>query len=321
MKIKKQINKIISFTGYSLKKIQKETIILKSLPEIPEDEYQVLGEDLYYLNLLNVKINPKNFDYLIRGYEMAKLLKLKREAVFEVIDDRLICEINKMKCFICTWEELLILKEIYIDGIYNYSNNNKSVLIDIGMNVGLTSLFFANKINFTNIYSFEPFKPTFDAAQENFKLNDELSKKIFPFNFGLGAENTQIEIPYNYEYKGSMGIQGLPKHIQIDDNNVTYLNIEIRSIVSELNIIKEKHKDSDIVVKMDCEGSEYVIIEKLVKENLLKYIDVVLMEWHIKGSSYLVEKLIDAGFEVFSFNETNENIGMIYGINKGKKIL
>ena len=321
MKIKRYIKKILSFTGYSIKKIKTENIKLEPLPEIPVDEYQYIGDDLYNLNLLDIRINIKKFDFLIRGYQMAKLLKLNKKAIFEIIDDHLLCEIDKMKCFISTWEELLILKEIYIDGIYNYYSSNKSVLIDIGMNVGLTSLFFADKSNFTNIYSYEPFKPTFDAARENFKLNNDLSKKIFAFNFGLGAENSQIEIPYNFEYKGSMGIQGLPKHIQIDENNITYLTVDIRSVGSEINIIKEKHKDREIVVKMDCEGSEYVIIEKLVQENLLKYIDVILMEWHIKGSSYLVEKLIDAGFHVFSFDETNENIGMIYGINKYKKLL
>ena len=178
MKIKRYINKFLSFTGYSIKKIKAETIKLESLPEIPVDEYQYIGDDLYFLNLLDLKINIKKFNFLIRGYQMAKLLKLNKKAIFEINNDHLICEIDKMKCFICTWEELLILKEIYINGIYNYYSLNKSVLIDIGMNVGLTSLFYANKYNFKQIYAYEPFRPTFDLAHDNFKLNLEISKKI-----------------------------------------------------------------------------------------------------------------------------------------------
>lgn len=45
-------------------------------------------------------------------------------------------------------------------------------------------------------------------------------------------------------------------------------------------IIKNFNKEDFIVVKLDIEGAEYPVLEKMIKDNTLSYINVMYIEWH-----------------------------------------
>ena len=87
--------------------------------------------------------------------------------------------------------------------------------------------------------------------------------------------------------------------------------MQIREASSEFEEIFRELNKEKVIVKMDCEGAEYEIIENLYKSGLLGKIDVLLMEWHDKGSDRLEKTLLDSGFECFSQN-INSISGMIY---------
>jgi len=228
-------------------------------------------------------------------------------------NEDLIIEINSLKFFVQTEEEIFILKEVFLDGIYNIIDNGHNVLIDIGMNVGITSLFLASRGN-KKIFSYEPFKPTFDQALRNFKLNPQFITYIEPSNFGLGEKNETLVVDYFYELKGNMSISGIPQGIQKNGNKTNQETIIIKDVNEILKPILKSHEGFDFILKIDCEGSEYAIINSLNKENLLTEIKSIMVEWHSKGPEPIVEILSKAGFTIFSFTPLSKSVGMIYAV-------
>ena len=204
---------------------------------------------------------------------------------------------------------MFILNEIFIENIYNIELNENFSFIDIGMNVGFTSLFFANKKNCINVFSFEPFKKTYDLALKNLSIN-KFSSKINAFDYGLGFPERVLEVEYNENFKGSMGINGLAEYIE-DGSQKELAQLYIKDVSNVIE--KYKHNFSDKkIVKIDCEGSEYEIFDQLDKNNQITTFDYYLIEWHIKGPKQITDILLKYNYKIISFNESADDIGMIY---------
>ena len=75
-----------------------------------------------------------------------------------------------------------------------------------------------------------------------------------------------------------------------------------------------------VVLKVDCEGSEFPIFESIVREGLFKGIDAMMIEWHKwwskeKTQLDLILPLTNAGFLVFDQTDpTNKFAGMLYAV-------
>lgn len=88
--------------------------------------------------------------------------------------------------YIFDGDGILIVEEIFKNDEYNFDIGGPAVVIDIGMHIGLASLYFAARDDVEGVYGFEPFKPTFEQAMFNFKINEKYADKIHPHNYGLG---------------------------------------------------------------------------------------------------------------------------------------
>jgi hypothetical protein len=78
--------------------------------------------------------------------------------------------------------------------------------------------------------------------------------------------------------------------------------------------ITSDYPDIDIVAKIDCEGSEYEILDSLAATGQLGQIKIIMMEWHNKGPDALVKHLQDFGFIIFSRMPRSKNVGTLYAI-------
>ena len=85
--------------------------------------------------------------------------------------------------------------EILVDEVYSFDCTGDAIVIDIGMNRGIASLYFAAKDNILNVYAFEPFGPTRALAQRNLELNPELARKIFEIPGKLHRVNADGSLP------------------------------------------------------------------------------------------------------------------------------
>lgn len=169
------------------------------------------------------------------------------------------------------------------------------VVIDVGMNIGMTSLYLARKDFITNIYSFEPFVPTFSQAQNNLDLNKKLAKKITAYNFGLSDKDDVLTISYNPTLPGAMS--SMPNKSATSDNTHEE-KIEIKRASDILGPLFKQHNDRKIMMKIDVEGAEREILPDLAKSGLLKSVDLIIMEYHDNYYEPLIELLQKNGFDV-----------------------
>lgn len=229
-----------------------------------------------------------------------------------IVDD--ISILLKCKGDVFTFEEIFILKE------YNLVTNRDSLIIDIGMNIGIASLFFAKNRWVKKIYGYEPFPITYESAISNIQMNSQLAKKIYTFNFGLSDKNEKKFLPYMYDMNRGLSTLGRES---IENGSEIYL----RCAGEEIKIVMEKDPMLDVILKIDCEGSEYAIIDQLDKMGILKSINYIIMEWHTKPNIegitfdrvlWVIELLSKTNFKfIQSFRNGTKSFGsgFIYAIN------
>jgi FkbM family methyltransferase len=236
------------------------------------------------------------------------------ELVLERHKEGVLARFNGLQIYIESSEEFFIVKEVFIEKDYNLLSNENLVVFDIGMNIGISSLFFGLNKNVAQIYSFEPVVTTCNQAAYNLVLNPTYSNKIQAFNFGLGGSSRVEQVLYNSQAKGNCGIR-LESSLVINKDNAVAIEINIKDVSAILPDLMAKHSGQKKVLKIDCEGAEYEIVQKLSDANLLKDIDVLLIEWHDKGAKILEDLLTANDFRVVSRHLTSIT-GMIYAFKK-----
>ncbi len=197
---------------------------------------------------------------------------------------------------------------------YNFTINRPFVMFDIGLNLGFTSLFMAKNKLCSQIYGYEPFLPTFQQAERNLLLNPNLSQKIQIFNFGLGKEKKTSQIVYNPNKPGSMSsVKNLFEDKAQNNKTFTDENIKIEKVSEIFEPLFKCHNEA-IFLKIDCEGAEWEILPELASSNLLKKIDVIVMEWHFDSPEPLIDLLLKENFKVFWNTDLNGQTGMIRAV-------
>ena len=208
---------------------------------------------------------------------------------------------------------LFILAEVFAERLYDLRTTESWVVLDIGMNVGVASLFLASLPQVKKVYGFEPLKTTFNQAMENFKINPLLNHKISAFQKGISNYDGEIEVPGAVSGSAifSTDKDFLTTIGKGDTNNVS---ITIQSIEKVMGLVATNDPGNKVMLKLDCEGEEYKIMDLLDARGLLEEIDCIALEWHFKGHQTITEILIKNGYTVFNLGRTEINppVGMLY---------
>ncbi|WP_313154031.1 FkbM family methyltransferase [Lacrimispora sp.] len=146
------------------------------------------------------------------------------------------------------------------------------IVIDIGMNIGCASLYYASLPNVKYVYSFELVQDTFDQALKNIEMNPNISNKIIAHNFGLSNRDEIISVNTT-TFSGHMTIYN-----QSDSGNK--VECKIKDAGEALLPILEQHPNSKFLLKVDTEGSEYDIFDSLDQKGLLSRMSFIIGEWH-----------------------------------------
>ena len=144
-------------------------------------------------------------------------------------------------------------KRFTFSNTYNICTVDDICAIDIGMNVGLATLYLARKPNVKEVHSFEPFGETFERGVANIRLNSDLARKISTYNVGLGGKDEELTITLDHDYSGAFSTRsahkGRPVQISVRDAATTLGPIIDRAIGKGLKV----------VAKINCEGSEFEV--------------------------------------------------------------
>jgi FkbM family methyltransferase len=259
--------------------------------------------------------------YLADG--LAHLRALKAEGARFQQDERgrIICAIAGIRMFIRDSEELEILREIFVDHVYDIDVPGPCVIWDIGMNVGLAALYFAARGN-TQVIGYEPIASTYRLALENLQLNPRLLDAITAVDRGIGASERTEEVDFCPGRKGSVGLRGgvseasvrrLVFHLPVD-TPLWKEPLPMLDAVSVLRSIRARHAQVPIVAKIDCEGAEYEIVEALHAAGELASLHALVIEWHGDGPDRLRSRLVDAGFTVLAPGLSRGLWGKLYAV-------
>lgn len=200
--------------------------------------------------------------------------------------------------------EYMIAQEIFAGEEYGFHSKNRYFVIDIGLNIGCASLYFASKSNITAVYGFEPSKAVYQKAIKNISSNPkEIRDKITIYNIGLGGKNHKEQFTIRNGIDESRGIKVVQDKINNSSNNI--IELEVRQASCILSDIFSKHQEK-CLLKIDCEGIEYEIIEDLLSSGTLERVDAIIMEWHDGKYVKLKNFLEKAGYEYLLTKEPRD---------------
>lgn len=195
---------------------------------------------------------------------------------------------------------------IFIKKDYGEIPNN-SVIIDIGANIGVFSIFSAGKNNI--VYSYEPMSDNFRLLDENIKLN-KLENRVFAFNLGIAAKREKRKLYLGKSpFHSFLPAASSPFNVLYSDgertNEQSFLEI---NCISLKDIFDENKISECDILKIDCEGAEYEILYNL-SDSYFKRIKEIRMEYHNhlnqykNNGEYLKSFLTDRGFSVEKFKK------------------
>jgi FkbM family methyltransferase len=291
--MKKLIYKVINKLGYRI-----------------ENKQNQIDKEMSYLSKFNV---TSNISLLFRSkVYIKKIEKHFPELKIENFNNGFVFYLADVKIYVESVEEIFIISEVFVEADYNFLSKSKTIVIDIGANIGISSLFFSKMDFVEKIYSFEPVPETFEQAKLNFSMNKSLSKIVEINNFGLGGFTRDETFIFNKNIKGNTGVRGLlsPSYSS-NSNNSIEVKVQIKNVSEVISEIIARNSNMNIVVKMDCEGAEYEIFDNLIASGLINSISMFMIEWHDKGATTIENHLKSANFNYFSRN-LDPISGMIY---------
>lgn len=247
-------------------------------------EIEIKGNFFRTSEASGIEFDIASHGFIVHRYDLFKRLSAANTGRFSLGEGQIIYHFGDLRFSVTTHEELFILYEIFIQNCYSIEvPESQYIMIDIGMNVGYASLFFARKPSVCRVFGFEPFKPTFKDALYNFGLNASHAAKITPINVGLGLSNTLLQVPYSHESKGKNSMLG-------NGGEVTE-TVEIRDACEAIESLIVENPGVSFYVKMDCEGSEFDIFRAFYDKAFPAQIRGILLEWHREYPEEIVRYL------------------------------
>ena len=185
---------------------------------------------------------------------------------------------------------------------YNFDSidfKDGDVVIDIGGNIGMVSIYLAKKYPFLKIYAFEPVKQNYENFLKNIELNNINKDIIKVFNLAITKDRRDVILTSPFYNSGASNIYNNFRGSGniISNNDISIKSITFDDIFSNNNISKCK------LLKIDCEGAEYEILYSANVENL-KNCEYMRAEFH--GKKYKQKDLYN------HCNKFIKNIDVIY---------
>lgn len=314
MNLTRILNKFISFCFFFSKLKHFKLAYLLAFYKLPKrwaSNLQLNNGILFFKNTSN-SISLAQLDQF--GYSMHFLIELLSNPLFKVKEiaiDYFVIDVEGLTFKVASLSNMAVLYEIFIEKIYSIDvTENELVVIDIGMNVGVASLFFASQSYVNKVYGYEPFPETFAEASLNVSANPKFASKLTLNNEGVSDIN---EIRYITLFES-----GLLSASTIEQNNDygkkigQVVEVQLVSINKVFELVIAENPNAKILLKLDCEGEEYAIFDMLKEATYLNKVDIAIIEWHEKGSAPIEKVLLDNQFKLRHTHHVSENSGMIY---------
>lgn len=221
-------------------------------------------------------------------------------------------EQSQVKIKLANHSSLQVIFEIFREEMYSFFTTEKCCVIDVGANIGIASVYFACLPNVSKVFSYELVPSTFQLASENIKASS-LQNLIKIKSAGIALENGTLSIPFEEEGSVDASVYEVSRSNEKSKSGNT-IEVEVVAVADEFQDILKQIGLEKLILKLDCEGTEYEVIPELAAKGLLQKFTVVMLEWHYHGPASLIQTLTDSGFIAFNRNIPNDGgkRGMIY---------
>jgi FkbM family methyltransferase len=200
-----------------------------------------------------------------------------------------------------------VFRQIFIDLEYKsvihligkIDNKKKINVIDIGANIGLSSIFFYANFPNSNIYAIEPDSRNYKFLEKNIKQINK-DDNIHTMQRAIwDSSNKYLSISRNFRDGENWSRQTV---INIDSFGEKIISISLSDLINYFKINGPIH-----LLKMDIEGTEFILFNshdfiQCIKERVI----ILCLEIHedVEAKDNIIRKLENIGFEYTRINET-----------------
>ena len=140
----------------------------------------------------------------------------------------------------------------FLDSLKEYE-----CVIDIGANIGIFSLYIAQRFPQAQIYSFEPGRDAFSRLLINIKANARLESRINPFFSAVGADSPTITF---YTPEGHLTNSSLDVKFAEKFGPVKRVIAQVAPKILFEGLLQHQNR---ALVKIDAEGAEPAVLQQL----------------------------------------------------------
>jgi len=177
-------------------------------------------------------------------------------------------------------------------------------ILDIGANIGITSILFSNKYPESIIHAFEPLPANFSLLQENTKPYNNVT--CHPY--GLGVEDATASL-FTSSDSENFGGGSIYNKLGVDEN--LSVEIKIKNAQSYLSPLLTSPPD---LIKIDTEGAEHDILTAFDKDMLSKT-KWITGELHGNNDFDLLQYLSNIGFNIKINKEIDNRLCIFHAIS------
>lgn len=176
-------------------------------------------------------------------------------------------------------------------------------IVDIGANMGSFAVYAAQSCPDARIYCYEPEQQNFGLLKRNIEIN-ELEGRVSAFQCAVASNNGRRELTVRESPVNSF-------HVVSDDASRRVVNCTtLRDILADLRL------GAIDLLKMNCEGTEYEILEGCSEDDLDRIANIRL-EYHIldaknRNGECLARRLESRGYRIERFTRRLKESGFIW---------
>ncbi len=186
----------------------------------------------------------------------------------------------------------------------DYGNiENPGVIVDIGANIGVFSIYAATEAKDAAVYAFEPVQSNYDLLIQNIG-NNALNDRIRAFKLGIASKAGTRKIR----------LSSCTMHSLVDDD--TARKTDDIDCITLADIIQENRLPKIDLLKMNCEGAEYEILYATGRDCFEKISDIRLEYHNIdtnqKNVNYLESFLAGMGYRTSKILMISKEDGFLW---------